>query len=479
MMLARIHIKPQISPWQPQQKRPKTHGIPTNVLRLGDLPGYTGWARPAETLTGWFEILDLPAVSVNAGDYWNVSVACRHERCQQGGSLFYVRAYGRSIVSGQVHDRGNGAYDVSILFMDPGPHTVELVLTFSTPLTIDKFPVTDTEPAYEGYLLPGFPLTVHVIGDLITPPSRRCAFSDLVENTPTSAIEQGRWLVDNHQVSQLSGVGSSSSQTASQVGYQMGVNSLGFATEYQPRNCRLPTMEEIQTDLVSDKNKQHLHIVYIGDSNMRKQHQLFESLLVDVQTTYIPTNQGLLLRLPEIQQTLERLQESSVQGVKFYIIFNSGLHDIAQLCSKRWTKKRKTYLTAVDGVSCVDQYRQSLTVLVDMLQLFPAELTVFQTTTAGWQKWGNFGFSWDPSALQTLPFDISSCAHFNTIASSIMQKARIPVIDAYWLTLARPDHREVDATNSIGKHLVHAGPLVYDALLRQWVALWPTAQQMA
>jgi hypothetical protein len=50
-----------------------------------------------------------------------------------------------------------------------------------------------------------------------------------------------------------------------------------------------------------------------------------------------------------------------------------------------------------------------------------------------------------------------------------MKEADIPVLDSYWLTLARPDHREVDVDNSIGKHLVHAGPQVYDSLVRQWV----------
>jgi hypothetical protein len=39
-------------------------------------------------------------------------------------------------------------------------------------------------------------------------------------------------------------------------------------------------------------------------------------------------------------------------------------------------------------------------------------------------------------------------------------------MDAYWLTLSRPDHRESDRFNSLGPKLVHAGPQVYYVLMR-------------
>ena len=52
-----------------------------------------------------------------------------------------------------------------------------------------------------------------------------------------------------------------------------------------------------------------------------------------------------------------------------------------------------------------------------------------------------------------------------------MQEYKIAVIDSFWLTYARPDHREIDMLNSRGKKMVHAGVEVYDVLLRQWLVV--------
>ena len=43
-----------------------------------------------------------------------------------------------------------------------------------------------------------------------------------------------------------------------------------------------------------------------------------------------------------------------------------------------------------------------------------------------------------------------------------------PSVDAYWMTLARPDHRQVDLQPSIGRH---SGPQVLDALVNQALIL--------
>jgi hypothetical protein len=59
-----------------------------------------------------------------------------------------------------VTDHGNGTYDVTF-FRSIRDYTVEVVLAFSRPPPWSDFPVQD-EPAYEGYLLPGFPLQVNV-----------------------------------------------------------------------------------------------------------------------------------------------------------------------------------------------------------------------------------------------------------------------------------------------------------------------------
>jgi hypothetical protein len=441
----------------------------SKVLLSGDLPGYTGWARPTETLAGWFEVLENAPATVTAGKYWNVSAICRHPLCRQGGALFYIRAYGRSVLPGEVHDRRNGIYDISIMFADPGPHAVEVVLTFSTPPDMDMFPLDadDDEPGYEGYLLPGFPLTVTVNSETIPASSRRCGFSDLTSNSTRSAIDHGRWLVVKRQASRRGRTNTTASTAISAEDYQSGLNSVGVQMEYVPYKCVLPQRHDLLEELLSSEKTRRLHVVLIGDSNMRKQWKMFEKWSTGILSTLISTSGGLVLQLPDIQRSLRLLKEGAAPETKFVILFNAGLHDIGQLCSRKWAENRQTYIH--DSASCNEHYQQSLLQLVDLIQSFPAELAVFQTTTAAWPKWGNFGFAWNPSLLQTLPMDTSSCAHFNEIAWSVMKEADIPVLDSYWLTLARPDHREVDEDNAIGKHLVHAGPQVYDSLVRQWV----------
>jgi len=115
-----------------QQQRPKEHPL---SLTNGDLPGYTGWSRPFETLAGSFDAPMLleedegPVVGKN----FTVRIQCNtnsisNGECQKGRSLFYVRAYGRTILPGRVTNYKNGTYDISIFAMDPGTYHLEVVL---------------------------------------------------------------------------------------------------------------------------------------------------------------------------------------------------------------------------------------------------------------------------------------------------------------------------------------------------------------
>jgi hypothetical protein len=53
------------------------------------------------------------------------------------------------------------------------------------------------------------------------------------------------------------------------------------------------------------------------------------------------------------------------------------------------------------------------------------------------------------------------------------------VVDGYWITLARPDNREVNIDNAIGKHMVHAGQEVLDAMTRVWLTIvWNGLQEV-
>jgi hypothetical protein len=61
-------------------------------------------------------------------------------------------------------------------------------------------------------------------------------------------------------------------------------------------------------------------------------------------------------------------------------------------------------------------------------------------------------------------------AHFNQIAYDVVSRVDdIRVLDGYWLTLARPDNRQVGLGNVLGKHLVHPGEEVLHAMVRVWM----------
>ena len=60
---------------------------------------------------------------------------------------------------------------------------------------------------------------------------------------------------------------------------------------------------------------------------------------------------------------------------------------------------------------------------------------------------------------QRFPREPNFCAYINEIAFGIMQEEKIPVVDTYWMTLSRPDHREVVEKETIrtSYKLVHLG----------------------
>eukprot|EP00978_Attheya_sp_CCMP212_P017561 scaffold46967_cov52-Attheya_sp.AAC.1 len=120
-------------------------------------------------------------------------------------------------------------------------------------------------------------------------------------------------------------------------------------------------------------------------------------------------------------------------------------------------------------------YRAAVNDLVEFIQQFPAELRVFQSTSAGWLRYGNYGFAWPSTQLQPFPLSANFVSHFNDISFDVIKTiappANIFIMDAYWVSLPRPDHREVNANNDIGKHLVHPGPEVMSVLQRKWLMM--------
>jgi hypothetical protein len=109
-----------------------------------------------------------------------------------------------------------------------------------------------------------------------------------------------------------------------------------------------------------------------------------------------------------------------------------------------------------------------LTELVQLIRDFPADLRVYQTTPAAWPKWGNYQSGWPLEHCQMLPMSPQMCEVVNTVAWPIMERHHLAVMDAYWLTRPRPDHRQVVENIPAGAALVHTGFDVYSALTRQW-----------
>jgi hypothetical protein len=223
----------------------------------------------------------------------------------------------------------------------------------------------------------------------------------------------------------------------------------------------------------STRANRSLHVVFIGDSNFRLQGIMFDRFFgQSLETTRISTEGGLVVTLPNIK---ERLKELAAEPKDYFVIFNAGLHDIDKFCQKGFRNYRAPLIHNVSDAdfSCLRYYRESLTELVAAVAAFPARLRVWQTTTAGWPKWGNVGVAWPADHFQLLPSDTSTILQWNEVAWEVLQpfSNEIAVMDAYWLTLSRPDHRESDRNNSLGKHLVHAGPQVYYVLMRKWAML--------
>jgi len=515
---------------QSQQQAMQHHNYNRFALSPGELPGYTGWARPEQTLAGYFNVDSLshpPAKGVHtkyhsiieSGDKFSLLLTCNHNATgdidadeppyacpSTGGTLFYVRAYGPSVITGIVADHRNTSYSVEMQFIDPGEYTLEVVVTFSVPLDFDEFPLNgedDVEPGYEGYMASGFPLSILVnpAQESMSSPSAEqdrkpwCTRSQLTETSPHSALYKGHWqVIDN--VARSSHQPLTPDETmVSLDGYRMGLNSVGVRMRYEYEDCELIHIQDLagginggmdsclekhlgfhirnQTleDVDYDDNFEGVHVILVGDSVMRLTNFFFHKLVrgsSGIKTTFIETNGGIHATIKGVMSSLEKIQQKEKgSNVKRVIQFNSGLHDIDRLCCSKRTRTLNT------TKSCSDAYREAMEQLVHVIDDFPAELKVFRSTTAGWHKHGNYGFSWQANDMQPMSRSTHLAHHFNSIAHDIIQKqsSDILIADGYWLTLPRPDHTETSTDNRVGKHLVHPGFEVRSIFARRWFML--------
>ena len=442
----------------PDEADPK----PTPLV-WGDLPGYTGWPRPPTTLASGFVTTIEQSQVHHVGQ--NVTFVVHHPQSQD--SLFYARAYGPAILPGRVLHRGDGTHAISFgQVVDPGTYTVEVVLTYSR--RPSRRPPSTDEPAYEGWLLPGFPRKFTVTPtspfrnhDQSAVPRRPCHWTD---------FSRGRWVVTERLVDRAwSPAAAGVSAEMDRPTYSRGMQTLGFVADYRIRDCEYLSNDERSREALltalqgSNLPQRPLEFVFVGDSNTRIQAQLFrESFGVPV--TYIATNGGLVREWDRIEAELKALRGNETNR---FVLFNTGLHSIFELCDwGRDGRRRETLPNLTSDFSCHETYREYLQRFVDLVLSTPAILHAWQTTMAAWPKWGVPSAAW-PWTYQHYPLDISVCEEFNQIAAEVLPD-HVPVLDTYWLTYSRPDHRQVDEKNSVTGRLMHAGPEVYSVLTRQW-----------
>lgn len=153
--------------------RPPTGDYPAFLdLYPGELPGYTGWARPEHTLVNLFQLVKSDGNNPQVGKDWRIHLKCTSEKCATSstnrGALFYARAYGPAVIPGYVtspvrDEGGTDLYTVMFHFLDEGVYLVEVVLTFSESYAFEDYPlISQIEPSYEGYMVQGFPMQVTV-----------------------------------------------------------------------------------------------------------------------------------------------------------------------------------------------------------------------------------------------------------------------------------------------------------------------------
>jgi hypothetical protein len=213
----------------------------------------------------------------------------------------------------------------------------------------------------------------------------------------------------------------------------------------------------------------------IGDSTFRLQEKLLKHFAAsnkNIKVSFVELYGGYfktqILTGPNVKEFLKQVSQSTERKV---ILFNTGLHDIHRLCGGgEMIKDRQTYLRSDMPSSCVDLYEMAVATLVeDIMELPDNDVKIFQTTTAAWNKYGNYGVAWDPRYGQPLPLDAAFIKHFNDVALVVLAKfPSIHVVDGFHVSYSRPDHREIDEKSAIGKKLSHPGVEVISAMVRVW-----------
>ena len=457
----------------------------TTVLQRGDLPAYTGWSRPIKTDAELYHLESISNEPV-VNQALRLKIACKECAAtaataaaaaaaataaaaaaaaaaeHNSNAHFYARMYGPSVLPGYVTALGNGEYEVIFFPQDAGVYSIEVVLTFSSTPDFVEFPVANV-PGYEGYLLPGFPLQQTVIEDSSTPATTAtttetrlpfCSAKELELNDMFDGLERGRWkVIEKHEATPES--------------------PLGITMDYQPSKCSIATTPQILDQCLYSHvaaTYKPLRLILVGDSVMGLQYQQIQEMgIAGVELSYIyTTTGGLEASYQNITTQLTSLIKPDEERM---VLFNSGMHDIMLVFNQRHnvSNDEQYYRTY--------HYRQALAKLTNFLATYPASSKVFQLTTAAWPLWGNWGFPWPINRHQHFIMSTHWAEQYNRIAMHVIQQqqqqqqsSNIKVMDAYWMSLARPDNREISC-KGIRSKLAHPGKEVLSAMVRTYLTI--------
>ena len=169
------------------------------------------------------------------------------------------------------------------------------------------------------------------------------------------------------------------------LGFDIRLAEMGNGTDAGANATENNSVNETINGLDEERSFEGVHVIFIGDSVMKLVMGFFSKLVhgsFGIKVTFIETNHGIHLTMPNIRSTLQKIQQKEKdQNTKRVILFNTGLHDIDGLCSsKRESNRIKNNVTS-EGQSCSDAYREAMVELVRLVYDYPAELRVFRSTT--------------------------------------------------------------------------------------------------
>ena len=153
-----------------------------------------------------------------------------------------------------------------------------------------------------------------------------------------------------------------------------------------------------------------------------------------------------------------KLSRAKTPNAKVIVWLNAGLHEVnTDVCFRS-----RLCVGDVCNKSCVEAYKESLKHLITATVATEPDLIVYRTTTAGWSKWGNWGFTW-PNTEQAFVTGHHFIRSYNLAAREILAGfPQIKIIDGFDMTLPRPDHTERSLEHEPGPHLVHPGPQIVE-----------------